>query len=195
MHQGREVMGRLFGTTVLSLLVALGLSAGPAAAASGNLNAFLGGKALDKGDWEPVEDHGAFGVQVDVTPRGWPVALDFGLRFSGDEDEDGPVDITAATSEITAGAKKIWEVGRFFRPYFGAGLALVTAVVEVDTPFGDAEEDDTGLGVYATTGAYVTLARHFNLGADFRYTHARVDIGETVNAGGFHFGLLVGFHW
>lgn len=45
-------------------------------------------------------------------------------------------------------------------------------------------------------GVYFTVAQHFNIGAEVRYSMADVDIaGVDADAGGLHVGLLLGYHW
>ena len=49
---------------------------------TGNFNLFLGGKALDKYEWEPTEEQDEYGVEVDFKQVGWPVS-GLGVVYTG----------------------------------------------------------------------------------------------------------------
>ena len=45
-------------------------------------------------------------------------------------------------------------------------------------------------------GVCWTLGEHFNIGLEGKYSTAYVTLfGIDADAGGGHFGMLVGFHW
>ncbi len=169
---------------------------------TGNVNLFLGGKALDEDDWEPADSQGEIGIEVDVRPRDWPISLVIGLRGGADEADVfdpvlGSATFESSTSELNVGVKKIWEpAGTPLRPYVGGGLVYATAEATLKTAFGDVSEDDSGVGFWLGGGLYVTLAEHFNLGVDLRFSRAEVTIfGVDAEAGGNHLGLIAGYHW
>lgn len=169
---------------------------------TGNVNLFLGGKALDEDDWEPVDSQGEIGIEVDFRPRSWPINLVVGLRGAADEADVfdpvfGFVTLESWTSELSFGVKKIWEPqGVPIRPYIGGGLLYATAEITVKDSFGSASEDDSGVGFWLGGGVFFTLAEHFNIGLDLRVSRAEVEIaGFDVEAGGDHFGLILGYHW
>lgn len=169
---------------------------------TGNLNLFLGVKQLDEDDWEPVDSQGEIGLELDFRPRAWPVNLVVGLRGGSDEADEfdpffGPVKFESWTSELTFGVKKIWEpVGTPIRPFIGGGLLFANAEATVRMGGIEVSEDDTGVGFWLGGGVYFTLAEHFNIGLDLRFSRADVDIaGVDAEAGGNHFGLIVGYHW
>jgi opacity protein-like surface antigen len=170
---------------------------------TGNVNAFLGGKTLDKSDWEPAEKQGEIGVEIDFRPKDWPIniAIDL-LGASGEGDFVDPVFGTidtfkSRTSEVNIGIRKIWEGLALVRPFIGGGLSFMHAEAEVDIPgVGSDTESDSGAGIWLGGGVYFTLGEHFNLGLEVKYSKADVTIaGVDTDAGGTHFGLLAGYHW
>ena len=57
-------------------------------------------------------------------------------------------------------------------------------------------DDDTALGLWIGGGVYWTPAEHFNIGLEAKYSNAEVTLfGVDANAGGGHFGALIGYHW
>jgi len=171
----------------------------------GNVNLFLGTKFLDKDDWEPVEDHLEGGILFDIRRENWPVSIAVDLLYSWD-DKDIAVDILgvgrvnstveAKTFEINIGVRKIWEILNYFRPFIGGGPAFIKAELEVTQRGNSISDSDTGFGVWIDAGVYVTLARHLNLGVDARWSKAEVEIFDAQgDAGGWHIGALIGFHW
>jgi opacity protein-like surface antigen len=190
---------------LLTLVLLTAAAAAPAAAQeqrperdwTGNLNGFFGFKALDEDDWEPVELQGAIGGEIDFRHRSWPISLAAGLRLTSASDEEGIFDIVGSTVELTAGVKKVFEPGRsIVRPFIGGGVALVAARVDRETPAGDVDDDDAGVGFYVDGGIYWLINQQFNIGLDVRYTDAEVTLFDTDReAGGLQVGALLGFHW
>jgi hypothetical protein len=172
---------------------------------TGNLNLFLGQKTLDDDDWRPVEEQQAVGIQFDVRERPWPISLAVDLLASSDKDELLVLDpgggtlvrkVKGETTEVDVGFRKVFDEFRYFRPYFGGGLAFVSAKQKTTFRGETRSDDDDALGFWVAGGAYVTLADMLNLGLDFRWSRAEVELfGRDVEAGGFHAGLLVGYHW
>jgi opacity protein-like surface antigen len=169
---------------------------------TGNVNVFLGAKNLDSDDWAPADDHGEVGLLVDFKRDTWPVsvAIDL-LNSSGDDTAFDPFtgvafDFEAETTELNVGVRKIWDQSAYIRPYVGGGLAVIKAEAKASA-FGAAfSEDDSSPGFWLNGGVYWTLAKAFNLGLDLRYSKAEVTIaGVDADAGGTHFGLLLGYHW
>ncbi len=192
---------RLALLTVITLACTVGM-----VHADGNANFVLGARALDEDDWEPVEDQGVFGVNVDLGRDPWPVWIDLGFHVSAAEEDfrdpfffGGHVDLTATLAEFSVGVVKTWRVsGGNVRPFAGGGLAAVTAEVEFDGPgFGDVDEDDTSGAIYGRGGVYWRIGSRFNLGVD-----ARILMGSDFDIGGvdfeadyFQIGVLVGWGW
>ena len=170
---------------------------------TGNVNAFLGHKTLDKGDWEPAEEKGEFGIEIDFRKKDWPVSIAIDLMgASGEGNFVDPIFGTidkaeSRTSEFNIGARKIWDELAPVRPFIGGGLSFMRAEAKVTIPgIGSASESGTGAGIWLGGGVYFTLGYHFNLGLELKYSNADVTIaGVDANAGGTHFGLLAGYHW
>ncbi len=170
---------------------------------TGNINAFLGRKTLDTDDWKPAEEQGEFGVEFDFRPKSWPINIAIDLLGASGEGTVfdpvlGNVKLKSKTSEFNIGVRKIWELAASpVRPFIGGGLSFMHAEGEVEIPgVGAASESGNGTGIWLGGGVYFTLAEHFNLGFELKYSDASVTIaGVDVNAGGTHIGLLAGYHW
>ena len=171
---------------------------------TGNVNVFIGVKALDEGDWEPVDMHDQIGVLADFRKKSWPisVAVDFLVSW----DDQGAISLPgigtvgleaeAKTRELDLGVRKIWDYSPNMHPYFGGGIGLVWAELEGRTTGNRVSDDDTGIGLWIGAGIYWTLYNHFNLGADFRWSKAEVTLhGVDQDAGGYHAGVSLGYHW
>ena len=206
-------MRKLFVVTlVLGFFITLpGLAlANPETASSpgdwtGNLNFFLGAKALDQDDWEPVEDQNEFGIKVDFKKQEWPmsIAIDY-LSSIGDDTillYDpwwGYVlaDVESNTSELCFGVRKIWDHSPRMRPFIGVGLAMISAEATVRTWALSLSDDDKAMGFWIGGGIYWTLTEHFNIGFNLRWSKAEINLFDVdTEAGGTHAGLLVGYHW
>ena len=160
---------------------------------TGNVNFTLGAKALDKDDWEPVEEQGEFGIHVDFRKQEWPVNIAIAILGSAGEGDIGGVDIDGTTSELRFGVKKIWEPNEIMRPFLGGGLSLMNAEVDIN---GLGSDDGSGVGFWLSGGVYWTLNNSFNLGFELGYSQGDVDIaGYDANAGGGHAALILGYHW
>jgi hypothetical protein len=169
---------------------------------TGNISGYFGFRALDKDDWEPVDDHLQFGAVGDITPTGWPVAIAVDLLISVGVEEDEYVDgsladIIGSVTELDVGVRKIFNTESNFSPYIGGGLAFATATREIDYVFSPSvDDDDSGVGIWVGGGFYALLGNHFNVGLDLRFSSVEVELfNEDVNAGGFQLGALVGYHW
>jgi len=168
---------------------------------TGNLNFSVGGKVLDKGDWEPVDEQAELGINVDFRSRSWPISIAVGLRASTDEEDDVVVqgvilDSEGSTKELRVGLCKIWEPTTSMRPFLGGGLAAISAEIE-RSALGLTERDhDAGTGLWLNGGIYWTFGAGVNLGFEVGYSQARISLfGEKSDAGGTHAGLLMGFTW
>jgi len=160
---------------------------------TGNVNFTLGAKALDEHDWEPVEDQGEFGIHVDFRRPEWPVNIAIALLGSSGEEDIRGTDIEGSTSELRFGVRKIWEPTRTMRPFFGGGLSLMSAEIDVE---GFGSDEDSDFGVWISGGIYWTLSNSFNLGFELGFSQGEVDLdGYDVDAGGSHAGLILGYHW
>src|SRR4051812_5455073 len=106
-----------------ALLLACGLSA---AATEADINAMLGGKVLDRDDWGPVEDQGLLGVQADIRPDGWPLAIAVNVMASSDWERRtvpgvGTVDTYGGVTELQVGLAGLLEVPGHTTLFAGGG--------------------------------------------------------------------------
>jgi hypothetical protein len=191
--------------TTLTAVVAMISSAGSAFAAA-NINAFLGAKFLNEDDWEPLETQGEFGVLIDFKPKSWPVSMAIDTLASYDEETTTIVvpgvgsvseEVQGSTGEFDLGVRKYWEPHPKMHPYLGGGLAFISAAVQAKTSkYTYVRDDDVGVGLWINGGVFWTLEKHFNIGVDARLSGAQVDLfDDERQAGGFHLGLLLGYHW
>jgi hypothetical protein len=171
---------------------------------SGNINLFLGAKILDD-DWEPIDEHAEVGVLLDLKHKKIPLSIALDLFYS-EKDKDigvavldfGTFDtkVEAQTIEVNIGVRKIWENFTYVRPFIGGGLAFIGAEFEASALGQSVSVDDEGIGAWIDLGIYVTLSQQFNIGIDARWSKAEVDLfGVDGEAGGWHIGALIGYHW
>ncbi len=197
---------KVLRSVCVSTLLLLSLYSLQPVYASGNLNALLGFKAMEKNDWDPVNAQAEGGIMLDFKAEDWPVsiALDFLGSYSKEAGAffvpgNGLVvaDWEGATSEFNGGIRKYWGEDSMMRPYIGGGLAFIDARLEAKTGrFDYVRDSDYGVGLWFNGGIVWTLTKHFNLGFDVRLSGADVTVfDEKRKAGGFHSALLLGYHW
>ncbi|MEW6324309.1 MAG: outer membrane beta-barrel protein [Nitrospirota bacterium] len=181
-------MMRLIAAIAMLVLCSVSPALAQSDSWSGNVNLFLGGKFLDEDDWAPADDQFEIGLLFDIQPPGVPISLaaDFLFGFS-----DG-LGLDVEIHEYDLGIRKIFDQNPQFRPYIGGGLAIVSAEI---SGFG-ASIDDDGFGGWIGGGFFTTIQEHFNIGVDMRFSTADVTLGGfDFDAGGFHVGLITGYHW
>ena len=149
--------------------------ASPVPYRSSHVDLHLGGRALDKDDWDPVEDQGAIGI--DFVHEGLDSAIGFEVAFfaSRDKEEDepsptGPFDITGETQELSVGVRKTFmkDTSRF-HPYVGGGLAAIRAQFRGEDSGGSgASDDDTSGAFYVHGGLEYDVGPAFLIGVDLR---------------------------
>lgn len=167
---------------------------------TGNANAFLGTKALDEDSWTPAHEQSEFGFAADFRKRGWPVSieLDFlGASGSGVVYDPffGEIKMESRTSELNIGVRKTWDGFPHVRPYIGGGLAFARCSAKVSGLGTSISDSDGGTGLWLGGGVYWTLGS-FNIGFDLRGSSAKAELfNAETDAGGGHFGLLLGYHW
>jgi len=164
---------------------------------AGNTNFFLGTKTLDKDDWEPLEEQGAFGAELSWGNTDWPIYVASDLFWSADAQGFTFTETIAVTTELNVGVRKIWGESRKTRPFVGGGLAIVRGYVQKRFDFvPDVDGSDAAVGPWLTGGVFWRLGTRFNIGMSARWSKADVEIfDESLDAGGFQFGLLLGFGW
>lgn len=176
-------------------------AASPSLAAGwkGDANVFLGGKALDAGDWGPTDQQGELGLQTNFTGPEWPISLALDLLTSGRDGDiaQGPfTEQHGRTTEVDLGVRKLWTSDHVVRPYVGGGLAFASGELEKTGPYRAVSDSDNGVGLWIDAGLVWTVSRALNLGFDARISTAEIHLfGQDRNAGGLHLGLLLGYHW
>jgi hypothetical protein len=189
-----SVRAVLFSCAVLAASTAL-------ADGNGHVDFFVGQKALDA-DWDPIDRQGQFGVVMSFGRDEWPIHIAADVLVSAKEGTlFGPIDVSGGTFEAAAGVRKIWGQ-KAFHPYAGAGIAIVGAGIELSSPVGDADDSDATIGPWVGGGIFWRLGTRFDIGIDVRWSTGKVDLdfggGVTapdLDAGGLHYGLLLGFGW
>jgi len=172
---------------------------------TGNVNLLLGTRFLEKDNWEPLDKQLEGGLLVDFRPKRWWISFAVDFLYSWDEDEIDVVDLGIGTYsvkiksriwELDLGIRKIWESPEYIRPYIGGGFAIINGQMKSEA-FGDSVSDDeTGYGIWANAGLYVTIYKHFNIGIDGRWSKAEVDLFDRqARVGGWQVGAIAGFHW
>lgn len=199
-------MRRLASFAVIAIVAGLLSIPQARADATGEVNFFLGQKALSSSDWEPVETQGEFGAVMSFGQKDWPVSIAVDVLVSAAEKDAtdpflGSYTFTGTTYEIDFGVRKVWGK-KATRPYVGAGIGLIGGGAELKTGFASVDADDMGFGFWVDAGIFWRLGSHFNIGLDLRYSDAEVDldfgngfIAQDIDAGGFSYGLLLGFGW
>ena len=158
---------------------------------TGNINAFLGTKQLDKDDWEPLEEQSEFGVMVDFKKTNWPVSIAIDFLTSSDDATINGIDIEGKTTEFAFGIRKIINTSSNLKLFIGGGLANISAELSAQYPWDKTSDDDSAIGFWLGVGTYWTFAKHFNLGLHFRYSDAEVTMfNYTGEACGTHTGLI-----
>lgn len=140
----------------------------------------LGERMLDEDDWDPVEDQWAGGVELDGTDPSSGHGYEFGMTFSRDDDDDGPVDVEGNTFDVYGGYRYTFRPDeQSIHPYLSGGLAVIRAEAEVDTPVGNNSDDDVSPGAYVRAGIAFDLSDRMRVGLDYRHMFLTdVDIGS-----------------
>jgi opacity protein-like surface antigen len=155
----------------------------------------VGERQLDDDDWDPVEDQLATGVEVDGTDPDSGHGYEFGLTYSQDDDDVGPVDVEASTFDVYGGYRYTFQPGdQGIHPYVSAGLAVIYGNVELDGPGASPDDDDTSPGAYVRAGIGFDLTENARLGIDYRHLFfTDVDIFGISDADFDQFMLTLGF--
>lgn len=168
--------------------------------ATGNASFAFRMKFLEQDDWGKLDNQLGWGLLATFGRTTWPVLVAVDYLSSENEDiELGPFGILepdnftvvgkSKTRELNVGARKIWR-RRGFRPYVGAGLAMIKA--EFKREF--VSDRDSAVGGWASAGFLV--GHNFVFGMDMRLSRAEVQLfGNDVDAGGIHYELFLGGSW
>ncbi len=169
---------------------------------TGNLNGLMGLKLMDKEDWPLIHKQTAMKVMLDFRQASWPihVAVDFLYSSSKKaflQDVDGELTsdfYEGRTYEINGGIRKILDPFESVRPYAGVGVSY--AMARILFPTANQDHTEAAFGVWGQAGIYWELGRHFNLGFEANYSWSSILIANIeANAGGLHFGMVLGFHY
>ncbi len=186
------------------------------AMAGGDANVIFGYKTLSEGKFDDlgVDSQPEFGVSVTLDFQ-WPVALAIDLLSSRDDTTEAlSPTVTRKTEvdtlELDLGVRKFWEIKKW-RPYVGGGLSVIrldtkqttlTDILGNIVPDTLIDDDDTGFGYWLAGGTLWTLPKGFNVGDEVRYSDAEGDLTsegftskQGFDAGGFHIGVMLGYHW
>ncbi len=186
------------------------------AMAGGDANVIFGHKTLSEGKFDDlgVDGQPELGVSVTLDFQ-WPIALAIDLLSSHDDRTEAiSPTVTRRTKvdtlELDLGVRKFWEIKKW-RPYVGGGLSMIqldtkqTKLTDVQgniVPSTLIDDDDSGVGFWLSGGTLWTLPEGFNLGAELRYSDADGDLTfeqstskQSFDAGGFHLGVMLGYHW
>ena len=78
------------------------------------------------------------------------------------------------------------------RPFVGGGISIIRGELSKNR----ITEARIGFGFWLCGGIYWTLADHYNIGLEVKFSSAEINLFDVdFNAGGGHFGLLIGYHW
>lgn len=165
--------------------------------AKGNANFVLGARALDEDQWQPLDDHAAFGVNVDFGKDDWPVTIVLGSHSSTDATVLFIIDIDLDVTEFSVGVQKTWDQYTHARPYISGGLAFISGDLTGSYGAFSAGDDDSSGAVFFDGGIFWRIGTRFNLGVNARFvagsdlTIAGVDVDvDYVQVGG-----LIGWGW
>ncbi|HET6372065.1 MAG TPA: outer membrane beta-barrel protein [Candidatus Polarisedimenticolia bacterium] len=182
------------GVVSLALLAA---AAAPARAGefTGDINFVLGQKFLNDGDWEPVETQPGGIVEMTWGDSDWPISLATDIAYSSGSDNTSSLDVDGSTAEFAIGVREIRNTGDFHY-YVGLGFNMLRAEAKVKSSGSHDEDQDTGVGGWGGAGIFWRMGSRFNVGLSARYSRTEVTLfDENVQAGGFSYGLLVGWGW
>lgn len=168
---------------------------------TGNLNLGIGLKFLDEEEWAATSQQKEFRLAFDFRQRNWPinVAVDFMYSMSEDAwaqlEDESFVSYKQTSNELNAGVRKIFDRKLYsMRPFVGGGLGYITTSINFSEVISNFQEGT--LGAWAEGGVYWELERHFNIGAEFLWSWAKIPVRLTeANAGGKHFEMIIGYHW
>ncbi len=186
------------------VLAAIG-SPGTRADWVGDVNFLLGQKNMKSEDWSPQERQAEFGCLASFGNKDWPVRLAANATTSAkqttlyDMTTNIGTKVTSSTTELGFGVYKVWSVKQT-RPYVGAGIATLLARVEGEALGLKVTADGAGVGGWLDAGVFWRLGSHFDIGFALRYSSGTVSLdypggSQDVAAGGWHYGLLLGFGW
>lgn len=159
-----------------------------------SVSGFIGKKSIDDSAWKPFEEQLELGVVLDFKPASWPVSIVAGLYGSSDaHNYDQDNETHGFTGEWILGLRQTWSIrGTNLHPYYGMGAAYITG--EIEDSIGT--QKDSAIGYWVGTGINWTIAQHFDVGIEGRYSQAEIEFSDgDVEAGGTHLGFTLGYNW
>jgi hypothetical protein len=161
-----------------------------------------GAYSLDD-DWEPIDDQGAVGFELDesdpATGEGWEA----GVLYAEDDDTFvdtlfglGSVRVESDTVQIYSGWRQTFRPQQQgYHPYRAAGVAVLWTKLEGSTSIGSVDDDDITPGAYVRAGILWDVGPGSRLGLDYRHLFADdfelfgVDVDSDADV------LLLTFGW
>lgn len=175
---------------------------------TGNINVGGGLKFLNKEEWEElagITDQTEIRIATDIRQRRWPIniALDASYAFAPEVlqvmTHNGVEDTatqSVVTYEVNVGVRKIFDFRLYsVRPFFGGGFSRITTQWDLEFDDGTDSYRDGKLGIWINGGVYWELDRHFNIGLEYLFSNATIDLFGKRNHGGHHLDMIVGFHF
>lgn len=173
---------------------------------TGNINYTYGQEIMNHKDWHPVDCLNEGQLSFDIRDKSWPISIYIAYsEASGKKNsiiQGYDTKLGLNTKEIDCGVKKIIDDETSnFHLYLAGGLSTIIAEAKMSISYmGDSismNRMDNNPGLWASTGLYYTIADIVNLGIGVKYSTARVDFdgSEKLEIGGFHYGVLVGYHF
>ena len=173
---------------------------------TGNIHVKYGCKHFAE-NWEQVNKHEAYGVEIDLKYGGMPFSIILEYLKSEGNGVDSVVsdhghmswkyDVKVKTEEYNLGVRKTWEIPHSLHPYINGGMSFISArgaFVFLNSYL--TEIDDCGIGAWFGGGMYYKFKEHYNVGMDVKVTSAGIDHQDKdLNAGGSHMALSLGYHF
>lgn len=163
----------------------------PVRSADNRVGLYVGQRYLDEGEWEPVDEQLALGIEYSHERPGSVIGWEAGFFHSSDDDDVLGFDVEVSTIEFYGGVRKTFGDG-VVRPYVGGGLALITLEADIS---GVGDADDTSPAGYAHAGLAFRVSDSFHVGVDLRALFASdLDLaGIDTDADYEQLALMLGF--
>lgn len=176
---------------------------------TGNVNLGAGIKFLDKA-WEVkgLTDETEFRFAFDLRQRAWPINIAVNLSYAVAPDvywdlqtddpatDKGIPKVNVTTYEFDVGVRKIVDFKLYsVRPFFGGGFGRTITQQQFTGDKYNETFQDGKIGIWFDGGVYWELDKHFNIGLEYDYSWAKIDLFGTRNHGGTHFDMIAGYHF
>ncbi len=187
-------------------LICIMLLPGLLAAHSGNLQFFIGAAYIDQDEWAPLNALAEAGLELELTPTGWPLGFSSGIRHASNKDHGTLLhpllgvdnyDVIATIDELTLGIGKSWPSSRRLQTRLEGGINYLRASSEYRLPARHKIQDqDESVGAWIGLGAYWIFAEHFIMGSEFRLRRNQLRLWhQKSNATGGQLGFSLGYQW